>query len=51
MITQELIELRLLREYFVAILPQLATFRLKADPEGFLSKFALLERRLQRGSE
>lgn len=51
MITQKLIEIRLLREYFAAILPQLATFRLNADPESYASKFALLEKRLQRSVE
>lgn len=47
MIAQKVIEFRLLREYFAAILPQLVTFRLNADPESFASKFALLEKRLQ----
>ena len=51
MITQNLIEFSRLREYFAAILPQLATFSLKADPESFSAKFALLEKRLQAGIE
>lgn len=46
MITQGIIELERLKSYFDAILPQVATFSLTADPESFARKFTLLEQRL-----
>lgn len=46
MITQNLIDLARLRVYFEAILPRVATFSLRSDPESFAAKFVLLEKRL-----
>ena len=46
MIAQEVIEWDSLRAGYEAILPRLATFSLRADPEGFERRFTHLEQRL-----
>ena len=47
MISQELIEWELLQAGYEAILPRLADFSLRADPEGFERRFTHLEQRLE----
>jgi len=50
MIDRNLIDLAQLRAYFEDILPQMATFSLRSDPDAFAARFSLLEKRLSTGN-
>ena len=49
MIAQDIIEFDRLAGYFRDILPQVAVFGLRADPESFARRFALLQSRIEFG--
>ncbi len=50
MLDRNLIDLSQLRAHFATILPQMATFSLRSDPDAFAARFALLERLLLAGN-